>query len=90
LNLHKPQSIKPRLTTKERGYDHRWQKTRFRKLKETPLCEFGFDGCQIGANHVHHRDHNPKNNKPENLLSSCGPCHMTYHRKSKAARLDNG
>lgn len=84
LNLHRPKSDKPRLTTKERGYGHQWQKIRFRKLKESPLCEFNFPQiCQGYADQVHHRNHITGDNRPENLLSSCSRCHQEYHRHQR-------
>ena len=29
---------------------------------------------------VHHCDHNPANNAPENLRAVCSSCHLDYHR----------
>jgi 5-methylcytosine-specific restriction endonuclease McrA len=41
--------------------------------------------CAIcGANeglHIHHKDHNPKNNQISNLIVLCGVCHKKIHMK---------
>ena len=31
--------------------------------------------------HIHHKDHNPSNNKLDNLLLLCGVCHKKIHMK---------
>ncbi len=31
--------------------------------------------------HIHHKDNNPKNNLPENLIVLCGVCHKKAHMK---------
>jgi 5-methylcytosine-specific restriction endonuclease McrA len=31
--------------------------------------------------HIHHKDHNPSNNKMENLVVLCGVCHKKAHMK---------
>jgi formate-dependent nitrite reductase cytochrome c552 subunit len=32
---------------------------------------------------VHHKDHNPANCSPENLIALCAPCHLDEERKWK-------
>ena len=32
--------------------------------------------------HVHHKDENRNNNKPENLITLCGSCHLRIHSKN--------
>lgn len=34
---------------------------------------------RAGRLHVHHQDHNPENNRPENLVTLCGSCHKRRH-----------
>lgn len=33
---------------------------------------------------VHHSDFKPENNKPENLISLCAPCHLRAHSPRKS------
>ena len=42
-----------------------------RHIAMLPLCELRLGGCTGFAAHVHHHDHNTKNNQPENLFSAC-------------------
>lgn len=38
--------------------------------------------CQIcgrSGHHVHHKDENPQNNNPSNLMTLCGSCHRHCH-----------
>lgn len=34
---------------------------------------------------VHHCDHNPANNAPENLMAVCSICHLDYHRGGRGS-----
>jgi DNA-binding NtrC family response regulator len=36
---------------------------------------------------VHHRDHNIENNKMDNLISWCRPCHTSYHQNETKNNL---
>lgn len=33
---------------------------------------------------VHHWNRDPSDNRPENLVSLCAPCHLDYHRGGKS------
>jgi 5-methylcytosine-specific restriction protein A len=73
---------KTRETAQARGYTHRWQKVRKRKLSKNPLCEIHSQRDEIvPAVLVHHIDKNPKNNKSENLQSLCNRCHEELHHR---------
>jgi len=68
-------------TSRERGYDSRWEKIRSVKLKATPFCEC--DQCRgkrLLADTVHHIDRNPHNNAWGNLMSVKRECHERIHR----------
>ena len=63
-------------TANERGYTYHWRKVRGIKLNQNPLCEeCRLSGEVTPANEVHHKDGNPLNNKPDNLMSLCKSCH---------------
>lgn len=39
--------------------------------------------CECGTMEdlvIHHKDHNPKNTTPENLVKMCRGCHINHHR----------
>lgn len=67
---------KKRETANARGYNSKWAKVRIMKLNQDPLCE----RCESAAILVHHKDRNPFNNGPDNLLSLCDACHDTEHK----------
>lgn len=68
----------------ERGYDGRWHKIRAQKLKADPLCaRCEARGRVTVADVVHHRDHNPFNNHPDNHESLCRACHDIEHSRGK-------
>jgi hypothetical protein len=51
-------------------------------LAKTTACERV--GCAYGADHqvlldLHHRDGNPDNNDPANLMTLCAFCHRLHH-----------
>lgn len=69
-----------RETAQARGYTHRWQQIRKAKLNRNPLCEHCKKKEKLKpALLVHHIDQNPKNNRPENLMSLCRSCHDEIH-----------
>jgi len=37
---------------------------------------------------VHHVDFNPRNNRPENLILLCRPCHVEVHRGEEDGRVE--
>jgi 5-methylcytosine-specific restriction endonuclease McrA len=63
------------------------------KTKRTPLSKneqesilnkFNNECAICGADeglHIHHKDHNPKNNQISNLIVLCGVCHKKIHMK---------
>lgn len=76
--------------TGPRFYDRRAWRDRIRpaQMRAHPLCEDCLERdpqSAVPAEHVDHRDGNPENNAPENLRSSCRPCHS-----AKTARHDGG
>ena len=51
-------------------------------------CGYDEFGCGV---EVHHIDLNNKNNKKENLMPLCAPCHRALHNKLwDLGELDNG
>ena len=46
----------------------------------TPIAPCAICG-KTGYTEVHHRDKNPMNNSPENLVRLCKSCHAKQHRK---------
>lgn len=52
--------------------------------KEDTLLRFNRECVICGAKeglHIHHKDKNPQNNSPENLVVLCGVCHKKAHMK---------
>lgn len=46
-----------------------------------PVCErCGRNATRL---HVHHKDQNPANNAPDNLVTLCGSCHRLSHARLK-------
>lgn len=76
-----------RASAHARGYDARWSRTRAKKLKATPLCEW--PGCTKPATDVDHIDgqgpNSPHGHDQANLQSLCHPHHST-----KTAKQDGG
>lgn len=76
-----------RASAHARGYDARWSRTRAKKLKATPLCEW--PGCTKPATDVDHIDgqgpNSPHGHDQANLQSLCHPHHST-----KTATQDGG
>ena len=71
-------------TATERGYDANWAKARTVKLNQSPLCERCLNiGFVIPAILVHHKDHNSRNNSPENYESLCQTCHDEEHKNER-------
>jgi len=54
------------------------------KDKEVIFSNFN-NACAICSRkeglHIHHKDHNPSNNKMDNLIVLCGVCHKKIHMK---------
>ena len=54
------------------------------KEKEIIFNKFGNE-CAICSGkeglHIHHKDHNPSNNRLDNLILLCGVCHKKIHMK---------
>lgn len=58
---------------------------RARKHRRTACEECGTPG----GLHVHHKDRNPSNNDPGNLMTLCGSCHLLLHwREDRPKRLE--
>ncbi|MGI0483497.1 HNH endonuclease [Geminocystis sp. CENA526] len=34
---------------------------------------------------VHHANYKPEDNRPENLIPLCNPCHLSYHTRRKGS-----
>ena len=67
-------------TSRERGYDHDWERVRAAKLSRSPLCEDCFErGIYIPAAQVHHikkvKDFPELRLSMDNLRSLCESCH---------------
>lgn len=64
-----------RPTSRQRGYDTRWERTRHRQLRAHPDC----DWCGAPATVVDHVDglgpRSPRGHDPTNLRSMCASCH---------------
>jgi 5-methylcytosine-specific restriction endonuclease McrA len=56
-----------------------------RKTTRRPLKNGGYQVRSTLA--IHHIDHNPANNRVENLISLCFQCHKSHHRITDAGRL---
>lgn len=71
----------------QRGYDHRWQRTRGEYLAAHPTCERV--DCAAPARDVHHLDGlgplGPRGHDWSNLEALCGTCH-----KQTTAQLQPG
>ena len=67
------------LSSRERGYDARWEKVRKAHLAEFPFCA----ECGKWATQVHHIDGNNQNNDPTNHMSLCHSCHSRITRLSQ-------
>lgn len=51
--------------------------------RATKFREARCEDCLTGKGlHVHHRDNNPSNNAPANLITLCGSCHLKLHWKN--------
>ncbi len=42
------------------------------------LCNCNFS--KMMPHEIHHLNHNPKDNRPSNLLALCANCHTAHHR----------
>lgn len=77
-----------RPSSAERGYDADWQRLRRMMLAEQPLCVMCLDeGRVTPATEVHHRDGNPRNNDPANLMPLCKPCHSRITNREQGGRV---
>ena len=69
-----------RKTSRERGYHTAWTKLSRMHRQRYPLCQrCQARGITAPADLVHHRDHNPANNRFSNLESICNSCHAQHH-----------
>lgn len=72
-----PEHEVQRASAHARGYDARWRRTRARKLKATPICEW--PDCTAPATDVHHVDglgpNGPRGHDMTNLQSLCHAHH---------------
>lgn len=89
-NYRKGNVIKPMITNKVRCCLSKNGKTKKIMLhiivaKAFPeICGEWFEGC-----HVHHKDHNPLNNKPQNLICLSKEDHLKEHYKDKIVWAKN-
>lgn len=61
---------------------HRW---RARRVMRPTVCETC--GTTVDL-HIHHKDRDVTNNRPENLASLCSSCHLKLHwREDRAVRM---
>lgn len=67
-------------------YGTSWSSTHkyARQKKANGCCEI----CgKVGKTDVHHIDHNPQNNSPENLQRLCRSCHNLAHKRRKVCLI---
>ncbi len=81
---HKPDYVREaaarRDKTNQGAYNSRWEKVRKSYLKKYPLCEWcNSQHKTVVAVLVHHIDHDPRNNKTDNLMALCNECHERHH-----------
>ena len=77
-HTRKRTSGRHRETTKARGYSSRWRTTRDAIIKrDMGMCVFCGSTHKL---HVHHLDHDPRNNLESNLITLCERCHAIEHR----------
>lgn len=68
-----------------RGYGSHWRKVRQRILQAEPLCRrCAVQGILEPAEHVHHIDGDPRNNRADNLEPLCARCHNEHTAKEQA------
>lgn len=71
----------------QRGYDHKWRRTRGRYLKHHPACEH--PGCTRPATDVHHLDNQgplaPNGHKWNNLQALCHTHHSRHTAQQQPA-----
>lgn len=70
-------------------YPHNWDQIATDKKNKSGWCcdkcgtlHMG-DGSMRTCLTVHHLDHDPSNNHPDNLVSLCAPCHLREEAKWK-------
>lgn len=72
-----PPTAPDRGSTTERGYGTAHQKARAELLRRIPICQ----RCGVAwSRHMHHRDRNTSNRRPENLEALCERCHQAEHQ----------
>jgi len=59
-----------------KGYGTEFDKARKKLIKRDKACKFCGRKYLLTA---HHKDRNTKNNKLNNLMLLCQPCHISYH-----------
>lgn len=77
-NVPDPNNRPDRGSTTDRGYGADWRRIRNLFIQTHLVCELCADRF---AQHVHHIDHNTRNNDYDNLQSLCVKCHHLVHSK---------
>jgi 5-methylcytosine-specific restriction endonuclease McrA len=60
--------------------DKEYKKYKKYKKDKCEKCDFKGDPIQLD---VHHKDHNRKNNSPDNLQTLCANCHRLKHKPKR-------
>ncbi len=81
--INKHYNARPERAIQQKAYTTRsWRFARESKLNQDPLCENCLEQGKVTSGYlVHHKNHNPEDNRIENLESSCLACHNTAHKK---------
>lgn len=92
IQLVTPGSWRSGMTSSQRGYDYRWQKTREQYLRDNPLCVYcernGRTTAAGVVDHiVAHRGDMDLFWDQANWQSLCKPCHDSVKQAEEAAGL---